>query len=131
MDLSRLKQLDEFRWTVTKSVGEARAQVILYGSRPLIEAMDEKVLEQITNVAHLSGIVGPAMTMPDAHWGYGFPIGGVAAFDPARGGIISAGGVGFDITCGIHCMRTSLSKSPRFEEPMFSFSLKGVIMSLR
>jgi tRNA-splicing ligase RtcB len=109
MDLSRLVQLDEFGWTVTKTAGETRAPVMLFGSRPLIEAMDDKVLEQITNVAHLPGIVGPAVTMPDAHWGYGFPIGGVAAFDPARGGIISAGGVGFDISCGIRCMRTSLS----------------------
>jgi len=109
MDLSRLEQLDEFRWLVTKSVGEARAPVILFGSRPLIEAMDDKVREQITNVARLPGIVGPAMAMPDAHWGYGFPIGGVAAFDPARGGIISAGGVGFDISCGIRCLRTSLT----------------------
>jgi len=66
------------------------------------------VIEQITNVARLPGLVGPAMTMPDAHWGYGFPIGGVAAFDPEQGGIISAGGVGFDISCGIRCLRTNL-----------------------
>ncbi len=71
--------------------------------------MDDKVLEQITNVARLPGLVGPAMTMPDAHWGYGFPIGGVAAFDPEQGGIISAGGVGFDISCGIRCLRTNLT----------------------
>jgi tRNA-splicing ligase RtcB len=70
--------------------------------------MDDKVIEQITNVARLPGLVGPAMTMPDAHWGYGFPIGGVAAFDPEQGGIISAGGVGFDISCGIRCLRTNL-----------------------
>lgn len=70
--------------------------------------MDEKVREQIINVASLPGLVGAAMTMPDAHWGYGFPIGGVAAFDAERGGIISAGGVGFDISCGIRSLRTNL-----------------------
>ncbi|HEX6008418.1 MAG TPA: RtcB family protein [Burkholderiales bacterium] len=88
--------------------GERRGQVRLYGSAELLAAMDDKVLEQITNVARLPGLAGPAMTMPDAHWGYGFPIGGVAAFDPELGGIISAGGVGFDISCGIRCLRTNL-----------------------
>jgi tRNA-splicing ligase RtcB len=72
--------------------------------------MDNKVLEQITNVARLPGLAGPAYAMPDAHWGYGFPIGGVAAFDPEEGGIISAGGVGFDISCGIRCLRTDLDE---------------------
>ena len=75
--------------------------------------MDAKVLEQIANVARLPGLVGAAMTMPDAHWGYGFPIGGVAAFDPEAGGIISAGGVGFDISCGIRCLRTNLDLPTR------------------
>ena len=80
--------------------------------------MDNKVLEQIANVARLPGLAGTAMTMPDAHWGYGFPIGGVAAFDPDAGGIISAGGVGFDISCGIRCLRTNLTLeaiAPRLE----------------
>jgi len=108
MDLSRLKQIDEWSWTVPRAAGETRAEVLLYGTRELLASMDEKVLEQITNVARLPGLAGPAMTMPDAHWGYGFPIGGVAAFDPERGGIISAGGVGFDISCGIRCLRTNL-----------------------
>jgi tRNA-splicing ligase RtcB (3'-phosphate/5'-hydroxy nucleic acid ligase) len=71
--------------------------------------MDDKVLDQITNVATLPGIVGAAMTMPDAHWGYGFPIGGVAAFDADQGGVVSVGGVGFDISCGIRCLRTNLT----------------------
>jgi tRNA-splicing ligase RtcB len=109
MDLSRLKQIDESCWTVPRAPGERRGEVRLYGSRELLAAMDDKVLEQITNVARLPGLVGPAMTMPDAHWGYGFPIGGVAAFDPEEGGIISAGGVGFDISCGIRCLRTDLA----------------------
>jgi len=109
MDMNRLSQIDDYRWSVPPAPGESRAPVRLYGSAPLLASMDDKVLEQITNVARLPGLVGAAMTMPDAHWGYGFPIGGVAAFDPEQGGIISAGGVGFDISCGIRCLRTSLS----------------------
>jgi len=108
MDISRLKQIDDWSWTVPLAPGETRSEVKLYGNRELLETMDNKVLEQITNVARLPGLVGPAMTMPDAHWGYGFPIGGVAAFDPEHGGIISAGGVGFDISCGIRCLRSNL-----------------------
>ncbi len=108
MNLAQLRQLDENRWTVPLRPGEKRAPVILYGTAELLRTMDDKVLEQITNVAQLPGLVGPAMTMPDAHWGYGFPIGGVAAFDPEQGGIVSAGGVGFDISCGIRCLRTNL-----------------------
>ena len=108
MDLSRLQRIDAWRWTVPPVPGETRGDVRLYGSRELLATMDDKVIEQITNVARLPGLVGPAMTMPDAHWGYGFPIGGVAAFDPEQGGIISAGGVGFDISCGIRCLRTNL-----------------------
>ena len=71
--------------------------------------MDEKVCEQASNVASLPGIVQACYVMPDAHWGYGFPIGGVAAFDPKLGGVVSAGGVGFDISCGVRTMRTGLS----------------------
>jgi tRNA-splicing ligase RtcB len=72
--------------------------------------MDNKVYEQVTNVATLPGIVKASYAMPDAHWGYGFPIGGVAAFDPKLGGVVSAGGVGFDISCGVRCLRTGLKR---------------------
>ncbi len=109
MDLSRLQRIDDWTWSLPKADDEARAEVRLYGGRELLAAMDDKVLEQISNVARLPGLVGCAMAMPDAHWGYGFPIGGVAAFDPEQGGIISAGGVGFDISCGIRCLRTALA----------------------
>jgi len=109
MDLKRLKQVDEYLWTVPMKDTEQRAPVLLYGSAELLQSMEDKVLEQVINVAHLPGIVGSAMVMPDGHWGYGFPIGGVAAFDPQRGGIVSAGGVGFDISCGIRCLRTNLT----------------------
>jgi tRNA-splicing ligase RtcB len=104
MDMTTIKQIGPYQFTI----GSSSHPIILYGSREMIESMDDKVLEQISNVAKLPGIVGPAITMPDAHWGYGFPIGGVAAFDANRGGVISAGGVGFDISCGIRCLRTNL-----------------------
>ncbi len=71
--------------------------------------MDDKVYEQAANVARLPGIVKASYAMPDAHWGYGFPIGGVAAFDPGEGGVVSAGGVGFDISCGVRTMLTGLT----------------------
>ena len=110
MDMSRLTEIDACTWSFAADPREGRREARLYGTRELVAAMDDKVLEQIGNVARLPGLVGCAMAMPDAHWGYGFPIGGVAAFDPKAGGIISAGGVGFDISCGIRCLRTALSK---------------------
>src|ERR1700722_8828578 len=109
MDLSKLKKLNDYCWTAPLRAGESRGEVCFYGSEKLVADMDEKVFEQITNVAKLPGLVGMAMTMPDAHWGYGFPIGGVAAFDAEAGGVISAGGVGFDISCGIRCLRSNLN----------------------
>jgi tRNA-splicing ligase RtcB len=86
----------------------------------LIREMDEKVRVQMANVASLPGIQRAAYAMPDAHWGYGFPIGGVAAFDPREGGVISAGGVGFDISCGVRTLRTALSfdEVERVEQPL-------------
>ncbi|WP_345975679.1 RtcB family protein [Sulfurimonas sp. HSL3-7] len=108
MNIAQLEQIDSYSWRLPRTADEKRSEVLLYGSETLLETMDEKVLEQIRNVANLPGLVGPAMAMPDAHWGYGFPIGGVAAFDAEQGGVISAGGVGFDISCGIRCLRTDL-----------------------
>ena len=87
-----------------------RVPAVIYADETLITNMDDKVREQICNVAMLPGIVDAAYAMPDAHWGYGFPIGGVAAFDAEDGGIISAGGVGFDISCGVRCLHTGLTK---------------------
>jgi tRNA-splicing ligase RtcB len=130
MDLGKLERIDEWTWRVKR--GGAGADALLYGDRDLMAAMDDKVLEQIGNVARLPGLVGAAMAMPDAHWGYGFPIGGVAAFDPGQGGIISAGGVGFDISCGIRCLRTDLTlpeiapKLERLAERLFETIPAGV-----
>ena len=82
---------------------------VIFASEELIRAMDEKVYQQASNVARLPGIVKASYAMPDAHWGYGFPIGGVAAFDAEQGGVISAGGVGFDISCGVRTLHTGLN----------------------
>ncbi len=86
-----------------------RVPAIVYASAALLAGMEDKVEVQLRNVASLPGIVTAAYGMPDAHWGYGFPIGGVAAFDPDQGGIISAGGVGYDISCGVRLIRTGLT----------------------
>ena len=110
MDTSRLTRLSEFAWRIEPH-GEMRVPVVIYGDEGLIQAMDDKVYEQAANVACLPGIVGPSYAMPDAHWGYGFPIGGVAAFDPKEGGVISAGGVGFDISCGVRTLTTGLRRT--------------------
>ena len=80
----------------------------IYGTKSILESMDAGVFEQVTNVACLPGIQKYALCMPDGHWGYGFPIGGVAAFD-VRNGIISPGGVGYDINCGMRLLRTDLT----------------------
>jgi tRNA-splicing ligase RtcB len=109
MDMNRLIQHSEFQWEIPRA-GSMRVPAILYGSLELIRAMDDKVFEQASNVARLPGIVQASYVMPDAHWGYGFPIGGVAAFDPDEGGVVSAGGVGFDISCGVRTLTTGLTR---------------------
>lgn len=109
MDLALLKQRGEHAWEIEKH-GRMRVPGLIFASRALAEAMDHKVYEQVVNVAALPGIVAASLAMPDAHWGYGFTVGGVAAFDPEQGGVISAGGVGFDISCGVRCLRTGLTR---------------------
>ena len=110
MDLNKLNQISETEWHI-EPFGAMRVPGILYADADLIEGMDVKVYEQVVNVATLPGIVKASYAMPDAHWGYGFPIGGVAAFDAAEGGVVSAGGVGFDISCGVRTLTTGLSVS--------------------
>ncbi len=109
MDLALLERESEFAWRIEPH-GDMRVPGIIYGGEALIRAMDEKVYEQVCNVATLPGIVRASYAMPDAHWGYGFPIGGVAAFDPDDGGVVSAGGVGFDISCGVRSLHTGLKR---------------------
>jgi len=110
MDLSRLHRVSDTEWRLQPQDG-MRVPAVLFGDQALLAEMDDKVLEQIGNVACLPGIVDAAYTMPDAHWGYGFPIGGVAAFDPEQGGVVSAGGVGFDISCGVRTLLTGLKRA--------------------
>ncbi|CAI2718500.1 RtcB family protein [Nitrospina watsonii] len=107
MQKKHLQRKSETEWWI-EPTGPMRVPGIIYGSEDLIEAMDDKVREQVSNVAALPGIQKASYAMPDAHWGYGFPIGGVAAFDPDQGGVISAGGVGFDISCGVRTLHTGL-----------------------
>ncbi|HXV24159.1 MAG TPA: RtcB family protein [Alphaproteobacteria bacterium] len=110
MDTSRLQEISANAWRIQPS-GVMRVPAIIYADNALLTEMDDKVREQLCNVAALPGIVEAAYAMPDAHWGYGFPIGGVAAFDPDEGGVVSAGGVGFDISCGVRLLLTGLLRS--------------------
>lgn len=88
-----------------------RTNGLIYSSPEMLSALrQDQSLQQVANVAMLPGIVGPSLAMPDIHWGYGFPIGGVAAFDLAAG-VVSPGGVGYDINCGVRLLRTDLSRS--------------------
>ncbi len=107
MDLGKLKRVSEVEFHIERR-RHMRVPGVIYADRALIEGMDDKVYEQIRNVAMLPGIVDASYAMPDAHWGYGFPIGGVAAFDPEQGGVVSTGGVGFDISCGVRCLLTGM-----------------------
>src|ERR671918_1167019 len=109
MDTSLFERTSEFAWRAAPR-GRMRVPAVIYADERLLHDMDDKVYEQVTNVAALPGIVGASYAMPDAHWGYGFPIGGVAAFDPDRGGVVSAGGVGFDISCGVRTMLTGVER---------------------
>ncbi len=108
MDLARFEQVSEVEWRIAP-FGKMRVPAVIFADAALVREMDDKVYEQLTNVATLPGIVQAAYAMPDAHWGYGFPIGGVAAFDADDGGVVSAGGVGFDISCGVRTLHTGLA----------------------
>lgn len=108
MDLNRLVQTAEYCWQIPAE-GPMNVPGVLFGDREQVMQMDDKVYEQLRNVTQLPGLVGAVYAMPDAHWGYGFPIGGVAAFDAEAGGVVSAGGVGFDISCGVRTLHTGLT----------------------
>jgi len=105
-----LKKIDDYRWRIPKSYKQGmRVDGIIYTDKALLEDIcHDKAAEQVANVAFLPGIVKYSLAMPDIHWGYGFCIGGVAATDIAAGGVISPGGVGYDINCGVRLMRTDL-----------------------
>ncbi|MFV0422083.1 RtcB family protein [Oleidesulfovibrio sp.] len=101
-------QKSESVWKIYPS-GKMRVPALIFASRRLVESMDQTTLQQLVNIASLPGITGPAIAMSDAHSGYGFPIGGVAGFSADDGGIISAGGVGYDIACGVRTLTTNLT----------------------
>jgi len=105
-----LEKIDDYRWRIPRSYKPGmRVPGIIYADEKLLkDIFQDKALEQVANVAFLPGIVSASLAMPDIHWGYGFPIGGVAATDIENGGVISPGGVGFDINCGVRMLKTNL-----------------------
>ncbi len=115
-----LTRISDAIWEIPVSFKPGmRVPARIYGTEKLIREMDETVYDQITNVATLPGIVRSAFCMPDGHFGYGFPIGGVAAMDPKDRGVISPGGIGFDINCGMRLVATNLTLSdvqPRLKQ---------------
>lgn len=104
----KAEQIDQYRWRV-KRAGDMKQDAIVFASAELFRGMEaDACLDQLVNVASLPGLAGPALAMPDAHQGYGFPIGGVAAFDP-HSGVVSPGGVGYDINCGVRLLASKLA----------------------
>ncbi|MBN1526598.1 MAG: RtcB family protein [Candidatus Omnitrophica bacterium] len=108
----RLEKIDDYRWRIPKSYKPGmRVDGVIYADEEMLkDIINDKAAEQVANVAFLPGIVSHSLAMPDIHWGYGFAIGGVAATDVDAGGVISPGGVGFDINCGVRLMKTSLAE---------------------
>jgi tRNA-splicing ligase RtcB len=105
----RAERIDDYHWRIPRS-GAMRVEGIVFANDRLMrELLEDPTLQQVANVACLPGILGASLAMPDAHWGYGFPIGGVAAFD-AEDGVISPGGVGYDINCGVRLLRSKLRR---------------------
>lgn len=107
----KVEQIDAYRWRIPRE-GGMRVDGIVYADETLMaDIREDPALQQVANVAHLPGIVKASIAMPDIHWGYGFPIGGVAAMDVEEGGVISPGGVGYDINCGVRLLGSALSRS--------------------
>jgi len=116
----KLEKVDEFRWRIPRSYKKGmRVDGLVYADEPMLsQIVEDQAPEQVANVAFLPGIVGYSLAMPDIHWGYGFPIGGVAAMRVSDG-VVSPGGVGFDINCGVRIMRTNLVRedvAPKIQE---------------
>ena len=113
-------KIDDYRWKIPEDYKTGmRVPGLIFASKGMLESIrDEQTPEQVANVAFLPGIVGYSLAMPDIHWGYGFPIGGVAATD-TKDGVVSPGGVGYDINCGVRLLRTSLNEGevrPRIDQ---------------
>src|ERR687894_2623391 len=106
------ERLGPYKYRIPRE-GKMEVDAAFYASGKILDdlgAENYASLRQLQNVATLPGIIEPALTMPDIHWGYGFPIGGVAAFDPEGGGVVSPGGVGFDINCGVRLLLSDLNR---------------------
>ena len=105
-----LEKIDSYRWLIPRTYKPGmRTDTLIYANERLLEAIrQDQSLEQAANIAMLPGIVGRALAMPDIHQGYGFPIGGVAAVDEQEG-VVSPGGVGFDINCGVRLLSSTLT----------------------
>jgi tRNA-splicing ligase RtcB (3'-phosphate/5'-hydroxy nucleic acid ligase) len=113
----KLQQIDDTRWRIPRE-GKMRVEGIVYASPAMMaELRGDPCLQQVANVAHLPGILRASLAMPDIHWGYGFPIGGVAATD-ADEGVISPGGVGYDINCGVRLLRSALHRDELDDETL-------------
>ncbi|MBZ5639133.1 MAG: RtcB family protein [Acidobacteriia bacterium] len=125
------ERIDAYRWLLPRKGGMRTDGIVFASDRLMRDLVGDPALEQVANVACLPGIVGASLAMPDAHWGYGFAIGGVAAFD-AEEGIVSPGGVGYDINCGVRLLRSSLdlgtvrSRMDRLVEALFAAVPTGV-----
>ena len=131
--MATLRKIDEYRWEIPPAYRAGmRVPGLVYASEVMLESIrQDQALEQVANVAFLPGIVGHSMAMPDIHWGYGFPIGGVAA-TRVSDGVVSPGGVGYDINCGVRLLRTDLLKADvmprmtRLMESLFTNVPSGV-----
>jgi tRNA-splicing ligase RtcB len=109
VELPKIKRLDDWRWEIPRQ-GKMRVPGRIYADESLIRAgSEDRSITQVANVSHLPGIVGYSLAMPDIHWGYGFPIGGVAGMERGEG-VISPGGVGYDINCGVRLVATGLQE---------------------
>lgn len=119
-----LEKIDDYRWRIPKGYKQGmRVPGVIYADEAMIKAIRfDKAPEQVANVSFLPGIVKYSLGMPDLHWGYGFAIGGVAATDIEAGGVVSPGGVGFDINCGVRLLKTNLNEkdvSPRLKDLVY------------
>jgi tRNA-splicing ligase RtcB len=127
-----LVRIDPYRWLIPRT-GKMRVDGLIFADERLMrDIRGDEAVKQIANVAQLPGIVGRSIGMPDIHWGYGFAIGGVAAFDPAKEGVVSPGGVGYDINCGVRLLRSNLRSRdlrlhlPRIMDRLFETIPAGV-----
>jgi tRNA-splicing ligase RtcB len=106
--MPRVEKIDQYRWRIPRQGGMRVDGIVFASARMMKDLEGDPCLEQVANVAHLPGIIRASLAMPDIHWGYGFPIGGVAAMD-AEEGVVSPGGVGYDINCGVRLLSSRLT----------------------